>query len=549
MPIQLMVLLALLVLAIPARAIFRAYLRRRLFLEPWVNLTRDEEFAIGGGVAELLLFEIERIHRLLHRAARAGGLWNEKLLLPSMERTSDGYTRLVHDVELLGLPSRVTRLVQFVVNAKPRALQGSIQRYGDRLRFQLRLTGTRRTQTPPVTSWATTIRADEPDRVPEAVADLAHQVMRDLAGIQGFKTPEAFRAFTSALAHHIDFANVSRSHSLEAALQHYRMAIEHDGSNALAACNLADLLYVQFTFESNELAIEGFTNALNTDNLGLRARAYRGLANALCQKYQRYRRRDRAVLDNAVWAARKANDLCTEVAMMLTDNEVASIKKAAAYAQQVSAEQPGLSASGREEKVAFAATLYREAIQRDGMFSAAYNNLAYLHLEKAKTLYRSEPDYVQRNERITEQIRHCLEDASNYCAGAIRTDRRLYVAYDNRGNIARLEAAILTTRAEELLESAIDSYREALSYHPTYSAAFNDLAKAYVQLNALGLSREEEGAELAWHYHWEALRHTDDELSRHGLCDDFAKRPRPRPLASVDRRAERCTCYSRGVLQ
>jgi tetratricopeptide (TPR) repeat protein len=553
----------LLAIALPTAALVgrflyvRFYLRKRLFFEPWANLSRDDQFNTGEALAELLIFELDRVQTLLRRALTSDALWNEKVALPLAERAEDGYTRVVKDVELLGLPGRLTKLIQFVLLAKPQALRGNIQKYGSEVRLQLRLEGMRGgPETLPVRSWAVSFEADHPEAVPVKVADLAHQAFRDLCQIQGFKSPDAFRAFTSALGHHLEYKNVSRSKAYENAVREYRLAIGHDGANALAACNLGDLLYAQYDYDTNELAIEAFKDALNTDNLGLRARAFRGLANAYCQKYQRHKKHERPIVDSAVRAARAAGQICGETTAHITNNEIASIKKAEAYAQQVYAEQRGIQPERRDFALEQAVQLYQQAIRKNDRFSAAFNNLSYLYLEKAKGLCVPLRAGTSPAGSSAEMLKSCLDEAEKNCVNAIQSDRTFYMAYDNRGNIAVVRSQVQRDRAEELLNTAIESYHEALSYRPKYTAACTDLASAHMQLYKMSVNGshidDDVHDELAWHYHWESLSCSADEDARTAMCRDFASLlnvPRaPRQPGTADSRAAACSC-AKGVQQ
>jgi tetratricopeptide (TPR) repeat protein len=584
--------LVVLVLAPLGRLIYvRVFLKKQLFIQPWSNLSRDEQFSTGEALAELLTFELERVQSLLYRARTGGGLWNENTVaLPQFHRSSDGYPSLLKDVEEAGLPGPLTKVLVFILRAKPPALRGSVQKYGAQLRLQLSLDGVRRASdlaherqheppgrtshepsheplhvdtsthggrtsqaqgSPLVRSWATTVPVDRPEEIPAAVADLAHQALRDLCAIQGFKSPDAFRAFASALQDHLDYNNVKRTASFENAMAKYEDAIRRDGSNALAACNLADLLYVQYTDTWNEQAIERYTEALNTDNLALRARAFRGLANASCQKYQRYKHKERPIVDTAVRAAHAASLLCQERPAGIGDHDVASILKAEAYAHQVFAEEPNLTGPRRDQLLAQAAALYERAIAHNHRFAIAHNNLGYLHLENAKALFKSARGNGQSGDTIAA-ILDRLDQADMCCDRAVQSDRTFYMSYDNRGNVARLRARVEAERAAEQLDAAVDSYHEALSYKPKYTEALKDLAKAHIQLHALRTTQNDrhEHAELAWHYHWQSLSCTDDDTVRRHQCRDFVVRCAtdwPAPPMTSDARARLCTCAGAGV--
>jgi hypothetical protein len=95
---QVLLVIALPVLALVGRSLYvRFYLRKRLFFEPWANLSRDDQFNTGEGLAELLIFELDRVQTLLRRALTSDALWNEKVALPVAERSADGYSRVVKD--------------------------------------------------------------------------------------------------------------------------------------------------------------------------------------------------------------------------------------------------------------------------------------------------------------------------------------------------------------------------------------------------------------------------------------------------------------------
>ena len=111
------------------------YLRRQLFFEPWLNLSGDSDLDLGASLSEILYFELQSLHKLLQRARNDRGLWNERSLLPVLERLSDGEPNFLRDVDLLGLPGGFRRLLQFVT--RPQRMRGSIHQFGKDVRLQV----------------------------------------------------------------------------------------------------------------------------------------------------------------------------------------------------------------------------------------------------------------------------------------------------------------------------------------------------------------------------------------------------------------------------
>jgi tetratricopeptide (TPR) repeat protein len=367
-----------------------------------------------------------------------------------------------------------------------------------------------------VRGWAKSIPSDKPELIPDAVSDLAHSVVLDFGRVRGFKSPASFRYFTLALRQHLAYNRLRRSNFLEEAHKNYELAIQLEGGNADASCNLADLLYSQFTYEANEKSIQAYLDALKTDKPILRARAFRGLANAYCQRRQRHKRGDVAALESALRWARFASDVCGEGNGDISAQEKASIKKAEAYAQQVWSELGDL--TNDERTVAFekAVSLYKEAVRLNEAFTVAYNNLSYLYLKKAEEVLESH----QHNGAAALTF---LDEAEKWCVAAINSERTFHLAYDNRGNIAAARARVNGKEIADL-ESAIECYHQALSYHPRYAAAYSDLAKAHARLFRIyesGDRKQKHHADLAWRNHWDALECTGDATSKQLLCREF----------------------------
>jgi tetratricopeptide (TPR) repeat protein len=508
-------------LAIPVVRYFyvRFYLSKRLFFEPWLNLSRNETLNLGEGLAELLFFELEAIREVLQQAQSDAGLWHERPPLPEIERSFDGYPRFVRHADLLGLPGQITKLIRIILLARPQALRGTIHQYGTEVRFQVVLEGLRDSHERfPVRGWAKSIPSDKPELIPDAVSDLAHSVVLDFGRVQGFKSPRSFRYFTLALRQHLAYNRLRRTNFLEEAQKNYEQAIELEGGNADASCNLADLLYSQFTYEANEKAIQAYFDALKTDKPILRARAFRGLANAHCQRRQRHKRGDVAALESALRWARFASDVCGESNGDISAQEKASIKKAEAYAQQVWSELGDLTDDERRNAFERAVALYKEAVTLNEAFTVAYNNLSYLYLKKAEEII-----HMPQGHNGFASALELLDEAEKWCVAAINSERTFHLAYDNRGNIAVVRARLNGQEIEDL-GRAIECYHQALSYHPRYTAAYSDLAKVHARLFRIyesGDRKQRHHAGLAWRNHWEGLECTVDATSKRLLCKEF----------------------------
>ena len=374
-------ILFLLLLAVPIARWFyvRFYLRQHLYFEPWTNLSNDDTLDIGASLSEILFFELEKIRNVLQKANMDAGLWNEKSSLPVLERAFEGYPTFVRHVELLGLSGRLTKLLRLVLLARPQSIRGTIHKFGDKVRLQVVFEGARgrRRQILPSRSWAIDADAREEESIPEAVSTLAHMVVLDLAEIKTFKSASSFLQFTEGLQHHLFYYELNRREELgKKAQECYRKAIKEEGHNALASYNIAEILYSSYEYQKNEEAIREYQNALRTDVTVLRARAFRGLANAYCQKRQRHQRGGDDALRDAIRSAKFARESCD-------DRDRASILKALAYATQVQSEREGLEPGKKDEYVEEAMKWYKAAITTNPNFTIAHNNLGYLYLERA----------------------------------------------------------------------------------------------------------------------------------------------------------------------
>lgn len=236
--------------------------------------------------------------------------------------------------------------------------------------------------------------------------------------------------------------------------------------------------------------------------------------------------------------ARFASELCREPSK-LPPEEKASIRKAEAYAQQVWAELGDLTKEQREQALQKAVDLYKQAIDLNGKFTVAYNNLGYLYLKRAeKILEDMQKDLSLRTDEKLRESSELIRQAEDWCNQAIQTEQTFHMAYDNKGNIAVAKARLDSGSFESHLGSAVECYHEALSYHPSYKEAYSDLAQVHSRLfRVCGFHAETEDrahtdgqacdrkqkhhARLAWQHHWDALEYTADPTSKELVCSSF----------------------------
>jgi tetratricopeptide (TPR) repeat protein len=561
--------LAVVPLLLQLRRIYaRRYLTHRLFFEPWVNLSGDSTLEIGASLAELLYFELESLRELLTKARRQGGLWNERSSLPLLERLFEGYPDFVRQVELIGLPGRLTRLVQFVLVVRPPRMHGTIHRFGKCIRFQVMLEGiideglhqarhrgardagnkshgaAGNVQLQRV-GWVKDLPEDDREAIPEAVAEIAHQIVLDWGGLKAFKFARSFVHFTKGLREHLAFNELhGREEFGLAARKHYEKSIESEGQNPLASYAIAQILYSSYDYERNERAIQEYQRALQSDIRTLRAKAFRGLADAYCQRKHRHNKGEADVLDAAMRWATFAQELCDT-----TDDptDEASIKKALAFATQIQAAAPSMNDNQREALINQAMELYEAALRCDPAFTVAYNNLGFLYLERAANRmarltgsYKSHSDerIPATAESIFKSASEDLTRAEGFCSKATECDPTYHHAYDNLGNVWFQRSLLPAAKVDEALRAAEDCYYKATAYHPTYDAAYADLARLHLRraeriaLPSTDASGRDDTrsqsvqrhVERAWQAHYRCLSVLKDTESRLRRCREFTDR-------------------------
>lgn len=489
----------------------RLFLAKRLFFEPWTNLSNDDEYDFGASLSDLLFFELERLRELLQKAESDDGLWHEPTTLPMLERAFDGYPIFVRHVEQLGLRGKLGQLIRLVLMTRPPALRGTIHRFGEDLRLQVALEGTRTTSDRAATHvWSVNAPATAREKIPDGVEELAHLILLDFMPTRGFRQAQGYKLYTRGLREHLAFNETQLDTYAKAARVAYEEAIEVEGHNAIASYHLAELLYAQYSKPDNERAIEEYYNALRSESPPLRARAFRGLANAYCQQVQRHQEGERLGLATASLYASFAGEECSEA-------DIATIRKAQAYAAQVQAElvPRGDDRAEQQRRQFFdnAVRHYKEAIEARPQFTVAHNNLGHLYLKEAEreagSLPVGSPNMDSSTLAKRDSVLNYLELAESCCREAINSDNRYPHSWDNLGNVLLMQASLMDgdwARREELMREAEKAYFKALSYSPRYGAAASDLARLYLhraQAAPVGRRRQDLGG--AWHFHMQAL--------------------------------------------
>ena len=518
------------------------YVRRRLYFLPWDNLSNDKELDLGASFAEVFVAEVEHVRRIHEAAFRNPGLWNDRIKLPFVERSTDGFPAAIRHIERLGGPSWFMKTLGVLpLFAPPATVRGSIHRFGNTIRFQVVIENARK---PWVGVRSIVIvpfdrPVGKPEKYPEDLAIFAHKVFLEAAQIDVFKSIEAFMHFTEALKRHLKWEVTTLPKDAEAAIAEYDTVLKEDPKNAPSLFNKAVILYTQYDPDKNQDAIDAFNAAVScSSDVALRAQAFGGLANALCQKRQRHKQGDDTTLKEALRYAQRGYEtafgsdaplvrglLMARVRAILyrvhrwfaPARARAAIVKALAYATQVQAENRLDLEDDHRKRLEYedrAIAFYEEATQLNRKFTVAYSNLGYMYLERAKGATKARAAFAD------------LRRAKRYCTKAIRSDPSYHFAYDNLGNIQAQYAKHTTAqKALTRLRRALCYYQLALSQQPSYNVAMDDAAKAYVSLALCTMVASDEALDedKAREYVTEAQRLRTDSVLAGGNADDPGK--------------------------
>jgi|GEM_PF-4919072 len=543
-----LILLALLAVAILfLRRRYLGYLQTRLLFQPWVNMTNNEELNIGTSLSEILFFELEDIQEIHRKSRLSRGLWNEKHSIPVFEQTRDGKPDFLSKVKLLGVSGKFGTLLRFahffVFFAQPVVLKGSIHKYGPLIRLQVTLDGRRNSsgQVGRSQCWKVEDEHEDLSKIPQLVSKLAHMIYMKLADNNGCKTPESFDYLTQGLGKHLEYDTLKDEIGAEEAIKLYEQAIAADnGKNAMASYNIATIRYSRYKHDDNEAAIRDFLDALHTSSSVLRAQAYSGLANALCQKFQRHKRGDESTLTGAIRYGEYAYEIDEA-------KGIAAIVKALAYVWQV-VNEAEMDKSNNGERTARsieafdnAECFYAEAIKLNKEYTIAHNNLGYLYFYMAKK-------EKEKREMLLRKAEQCYLQA-------IKFEPTYFDAYDNLGQIYM---------QRKHYNKSMKYYYTALDYKPGYFATHEHLSHLFLHmLSDLSESETERRSYLARKaidFHGEALAMIEGETKKiEDTCNEFRKVFEDRkldlgawvvPKESSERlEAAQCVCYHELVNQ
>ncbi len=356
--------------------------RSNLYFEPWANLSNDKQLEIGLSPSQIMFHEMVAIHSVYRKGATMEGLWNEQSSVPAFLPDKNEIIN-PDQVDMLGISGKFGQFLKVMVwlisLEKPLSLKGNVHRFGDKVRIQVFLDGGRKPGLTQKVCWLIEHDVNKIENLPASIKYLAHNIYMELGYDFECKTVENFESFTNGLNKHIEYMEKGELSFLEEAISYYEQTNKApDGNNPYASYQIARLLYYQYTPQDNEKCIEKFKCVLNTSNTTLRAHAYRGLANAYCQKNQRHKIKEPYLLLEAIRFAEMAYDATAK-----KNEKDEQIVKALAYTYQVLAENES-DVARREKNLNEAKKKYKEAISLNNNFTIAYNNLGYIHLKEAE---------------------------------------------------------------------------------------------------------------------------------------------------------------------
>lgn len=476
--------------------------RKQIVFEAWVNMADSKDSNLGRSLADLLLFKLRFVKRIHEKSVRKIETWQPAQDMPAFRQELDQDIKLMGSLELGKYGTILGGVVTFFfkllpIMFRPARLHGSVHGYGTQTRLlaTLEFFGRHKLGHSSLYLWEIVKSEPSPERLPDAVEELAYRIYLDLTAEDVFKSWESFRAYTMGLSCYLSWVDLQRESDWDDAEKNYAEALKFEPNNAAVKYNLALLKYFRWRQASNEQAIVLFRGALNTPQTRLKARAHSGLANALLSQFHRFNVRDSSLLNDAVYHGRLAIAL---------DSELDGAHKAYAYAchqlseyQHDNPQKWSKDAAGKNREQAI--SHYRRAAELNPQHYIAHNNLGNLYLEWA----RRSSDLIERNQRLSLAIHEC--------EAALKISPAYIHAHDNLGN-AYYEGGELS--------KAGAAYKDALQYKPDYPEAKNDLAMLHLEP-----SYEVHDTEKALILHLEALTNAaDSESQRRKLCSHFATR-------------------------
>jgi tetratricopeptide (TPR) repeat protein len=506
-------------------ALFISYrARKRILFGEWINRYDSEQTELGKSIADLLLFKLRYIKRTHELSSAKISLWNTFEDIPSFRQNLDKEIDLLASVQLGNYGKIISGTFTFLFRLfplfiKPASLSGNINLFGEKktiIHISLENYSPQKWFKHENLLWEKDFPEMSMEDIPDVIEEMAYRIYIDLTGGDLFKSWQCFMYFTKGLRSYLNYTELKRASDLEDAEEQYLKALEYEETNPVVKYNLGVLKYYQYKNDMNDEAILCFKQALNCNDRNLRARASSAMANALGQKYSRYKTGKPNSLDTIIEAVDYA-----ERAVAL-NKKLDSAYKALAYTThqlgEALAAREGNNLSvitdpdHRSTKLRISAIQhYKRTLRINKKHFMASNNLANLYLEWAIQL-RAQPAEVswlttwkyRLTEFYTQQViidrTYFLKKAVYHCEEALKVNPSYQFAFDNLGN---------AWYERKDYNKSYSAYQNALLYAPSYAEAQNDLAMLF-------LVKEYEGYDLqrAFERHKEALMCVKDELKR-----------------------------------
>ena len=324
----------LIALVVVSFVLFISYkARKRIIFSPWVNRFDPNDTELGKSIADLLLFKLNYIKRTHVLSSSKESLWNTFQDIPSFRQNLDKEIDLLASLQLgnygkivSGIYSILFKIIPIFI--KPASLSGSINSYGDKkaiLHISLDNYSPKKWFKYESLFWEIEKDALPKEKIPELIEEIAYRIYIDLSGGDLFKSWECFMYFTQGLRSYLNYIELNRQADLDDAESLYQKALEYELNNPVVKYNIGVLKYYQFQDKLNNEAIECFRQAINCNDINLRARALCGMANAYGQKQTRFKTGKSNSFETLIDAMEFANKA------LLLNNKLDSAYRALAY--------------------------------------------------------------------------------------------------------------------------------------------------------------------------------------------------------------------------
>ena len=490
---------------------------------------------LGKSIADLLLFKLRYIKRTHEMSSKKISLWNTFEDIPSFRQNLDKEIDLLASVQLGNYGKLISGTFTFLFRIfplfiKPASLSGNINRYGEKktiLHISLDNYSPRKWFKYESLLWEKEHKDLAKEDIPGVIEEMAYRIYIDLTGGDLFKSWQCFMYFTRGLKSYLNYTELKRAGDLEDAEKLYMKALGFENTNPVVKYNLGVLKYYQYQDHLNDEAISCFRQALNCNDRNLRARASSALANALGQKFTRYKSGKPDSFETLLEAIDYAER------SLVLNKKLDSAYKSLAYTTH----QYGETLAAKEnndlrvitdyghKSTKFRITAihhYKKTLKLNRKHFMAQNNLANLYLEWAIQLNGNQTKTslfrhwkYRLKELLSSQViidrNYFLKKAIYHCEEALKVNPSYQFAFDNLGN-AYYE--------KKDYNKANSAFQNAILYAPNYAEAINDHAMLYLVegFDGHNLDRANEK-------HKEALEVLKDEPNRkEKLVNTFKKR-------------------------